>query len=151
MILCDTMGEAAAKAIDLGKRIFLATGSKSLEAFLGHPGANQRDWFVRVAPEPESLENAVALGIPRERLFALQGPCSRELNEVLWKDWQIDCVVTKESGAAGGFGAKAEAARSLGISLIVINRPHMNYPAAASDFDLVIDWLQKQLAIPERK
>jgi precorrin-6x reductase len=146
MILCDTMGEAAAKAIDLGKRIFLATGSKNLEAFLGHPGANQRDWFVRVAPEPESLENALALGIPRERLFAMQGPCSRELNEVLWKDWQIDCVVTKESGAAGGFGAKAEAACSLGILLIVINRPHMNYPVVANDFDLVIDWSQKLLA-----
>jgi len=147
MILCDTMREAAAKAIDLGRRIFLATGSKDLETFLGQPGANQRDWFVRVAPEPESLENALALGIPRGRLFAMQGPCSRELNEVLWKDWQIDCVVTKESGAAGGFGAKAEAARSLGISLIVVNRPRMNYPAAANDFDLIIDWLQKQLLI----
>ena len=143
MTLCDTMREAAAKAIDLGRRIFLATGSKDLETFLGHPGANQRDWFVRVAPEPESLENALALGIPRDRLFAMQGPCSRELNEVLWKDWQIDCVVTKESGAAGGFHAKAEAARSLGISLIVVNRPRMNYPAASNDFDFVIDWLQK--------
>src|SRR5262249_35717743 len=132
MIHCDTMTEAAAMAIDLGKRIFLATGSKDLETFLGHPRANQRDWFVRLAPEPESLENALALGIPRERLFAMQGPCSRELNEVLWKDWQIDCVVTKESGAAGGFGAKAEAARSLGISLLVVNRPRMNYPAAAN-------------------
>ena len=137
------MAEAAAKAIDLGKHIFLATGSKDLVTFLGYPGANQRDWFVRVAPEPGSLENALALGIPRGRLFAVQGPCSREHNEVLWKDWQIDCVVTKESGAAGGFGAKAEAARSLGISLIVVKRPRMNYPAVANDFDSIIDRLQK--------
>src|SRR6516162_6340936 len=143
MILCDTMREAAAKAINLGRRIFLATGSKDLETFLGQPGANQRDWFVRVAPEPGSLENALALGIPRERLFAIQGPCSRELNEVLWKDWQIDCVVTKESGAAGGFVAKAEAADALGIPLIVVSRPRLNYPDVANDFDIVIDWLQK--------
>jgi precorrin-3B C17-methyltransferase len=143
MILCDTMEEAAAKGIDLGKRIFLATGSKDLETFLGHPGADQRDWFVRVAPEPGSLENALAHGIPRERLFAMQGPCSRELNEVLWKDWQIDCVVTKESGAAGGFVAKAEAADALGIPLIVVRRPCLNYPDVTTDFDRVIDWLQK--------
>jgi cobalt-factor III methyltransferase len=142
-IFCGTMGEAAAKAIDLGKRIFLATGSKDLQVFLSHPGARERDWFVRVAPEPESLESALALGVPRAQLFAIQGPCSRELNETLWKDWQIDCVVTKESGAAGGFSAKADAAYSLGIPLIVVSRPRLNYPDVADDFDIVIDWLQK--------
>jgi precorrin-3B C17-methyltransferase len=142
-IFCATMGEAAAKAIELGKRIFLATGSKDLQVFLNHPGASARDWFVRVAPEPESLESALSLGIPRARLFAIQGPCSRELNETLWKDWQIDCVVTKESGTPGGFGAKADAAYSLGIPLIVVSRPRLNYPDVANDFDMVIDWLQK--------
>jgi precorrin-3B C17-methyltransferase len=85
----------------------------------------------------------LALGIPRERLFAMQGPCSRALNETLWKDWQIDCVVTKESGVAGGFVAKAQAAYSLGIPLIVVSRPRLNYPDVANDFDIVIDWLQK--------
>jgi len=142
-IFCETMGEAAAKAIDLGERIFLATGSKDLQVFLSHPGANACHWFVRVAPEPESLESALALGIPRARLIAIQGPCSRELNETLWKDWQIDCVVTKESGAPGGFSAKADAAYSLGIPLIVVSRPRLNYPDVANDFDVVIDWLQK--------
>jgi precorrin-6x reductase len=140
---CETMGEAAAKAISMGKRIFLTTGSKDLQVFLSHPGATERDWFVRVAPEPESLENAFTLGIPRARLFAIQGPCSRELNETLWKDWQIDCVVTKESGAAGGFNEKADAAYSLGIPLIVINRPRLNYPEVANDFDSIIGRLQR--------
>jgi precorrin-6x reductase len=142
-IFCETIGEAAAKAISLGKRIFLATGSKDLQIFLSHSGASGRDWFVRVAPEPESLENALSLGVPRARLLAIQGPCSRELNETLWKDWQIDCVVTKESGAPGGFSAKADAAYSLGIPLIVINRPRLNYPEVANDFDLIIGQLQK--------
>jgi precorrin-6x reductase len=141
-IFCETMEEAAATAIRMGKRIFLATGSKDLKVFLSHPGANEREWFVRVAPEPESLENALALEVPRSRLIAMQGPCSKELNEVLWKDWQIDCVVTKESGAAGGFSAKAEATCLLGIPLIVINRPRINYPFVAHDFDSIIDRLR---------
>jgi cobalt-factor III methyltransferase len=147
-IFCETMEQAATKAIDLGKRIFLATGSKDLEIFLAQPGASERDWFVRVAPEPESLESALALGILRARIFAMQGPCSRELNETLWKDWQIDCVVTKESGEAGGFRAKADAAHSLGIPLIVVNRPHLNYPDVANDFDSIVDRLEQ---LPARK
>jgi cobalt-factor III methyltransferase len=142
-ILCESMGEAAAKAIAMGKRIFLATGSKDLQIFLSHPGASVCDWFVRVAPEPESLERALSLGLPRERIFAMQGPCSRELNEALWKDWEIDCVITKESGAPGGFSAKATAAHSLGIPLIVVNRPRLDYPAVAKDLDSVMNWLQR--------
>jgi precorrin-6x reductase len=142
-IFCETMGEAAAKAIEMGKRIFLATGSKDLQVFLDYPGAGERDWFVRVAPDPESMETALSLGIPRAQVFAMQGPFSRELNETLWKEWKIDCVVTKESGAAGGFTAKADAACSLGIPLVVINRPRLNYPDLTDDFDAVIDWLRK--------
>jgi precorrin-6x reductase len=142
-IFCSTTGEAAAAAIRLGKRIFLATGSKDLEVFLDHPGAKERDWFVRVAPEAESLGKAVTLGIPRGRLLAIQGPCSRELNEVLWKNWRIDCVVTKESGTAGGFEAKIAAAGALGLALVVIDRPPMDYPVVASDFDSIVDQLRK--------
>jgi cobalt-factor III methyltransferase len=142
-IFCETMEEAAATAIRMGKRIFLATGSKDLKVFLSHSGANEREWFVRVAPEPESLENALALEVPRSRLIAMQGPCSKELNEVLWKGWQIDCVVTKESGAAGGFSAKAEAACLLGIPLIVISRPRINYPFVAHDFVSIVDRLRE--------
>jgi precorrin-6x reductase len=142
-IFCETMGEAAGKAIEIGKRIFLATGSKDLQVFLNYPGAGEREWFVRVAPDPESMETALSLGISRAQVFAMQGPFSRELNETLWREWKIDCVVTKESGAPGGFHAKAEAAHSLGVPLVVIRRSRVDYPDAASDFERVIDWLRK--------
>ena len=149
-IFCANIVEAAATAVRLGKRIFLATGSKDLGIFLAQPEAQEREWFVRIAPEPESLEKALALGIPRNQLLTIQGPCSRELNEILWKDWQIDCVVTKESGAAGGFRAKAEAAWSLGIALVVVNRPPMEYPAVTSDADSIIEQLGKLQIVPGR-
>jgi precorrin-3B C17-methyltransferase len=142
-ILCETIEQAASKAIATGKRIFLATGSKDLEIFLNYPGAEKHDWFARVAPEFDSLERALALGIPRARLLAMQGPFSREANEVLWKDWEIDCVVTKESGTAGGIEAKVKAAESLRIPLIVIKRPQMSYPFVASDFDSIVKALKK--------
>ena len=108
------MEAAAAEAVAKGTRIFLATGTKDLSTFLEHRLATERQWFVRVAPDPASLERALRLGIPRAHLCAMQGPFSREFNEALWRSWNIDCVVTKDSGEAGGFQAKADAAQAIG-------------------------------------
>jgi precorrin-3B C17-methyltransferase len=69
----------------------------------------------------------------------MQGPFSRALNEALWADWQIDCVVTKDSGEAGGFNAKAEAAAALKIPLVVIERPQLPYPFVAHDFTGILE------------
>jgi cobalt-factor III methyltransferase len=132
------MDEAAALAIEQGRRIFLATGSKDLAHFVTAPGAEARDWFLRLAPEPAMLQRALDLGLPRGHLCAMQGPFSRQANETLWRDWGIDCVVSKESGAAGGYRAKGEAAAALGVPFIVIDRPRLDYPAQASEIDQVL-------------
>lgn len=143
-ILCRDMEEAANRAVDTGQRIFLATGSKELATFLTHQDAKKRDWFVRITPETASLQRAVDLGIPRSCICAMQGPFSGEMNEALWRSWHIDCVVTKESGEAGGFSAKAAAAESLGIPLFVVLRPAMEYPVVAHDFAGVLGHLGKR-------
>ncbi|MES2739927.1 MAG: precorrin-3B C(17)-methyltransferase [Pseudomonadota bacterium] len=129
--VCATMGEAAARAIALGGRIFLATGAKDLATFLQHPGAERCTWFVRLTAEPAFIQRALALGVPRERICAMQGPFSAEFNTALWRHWRIDCVVSKDSGEAGGFGAKVAAAQALAIPLLVVARPRLDYPCQA--------------------
>ncbi|RXZ32459.1 precorrin-3B C(17)-methyltransferase [Oxalobacteraceae bacterium CAVE-383] len=139
--LCDSMEQAAASAAAFaasGKRIFLATGSKDLAQFLQAPGAAQGEWFARVTAEPEFVQRALDLGIPRSRLCAMQGPFSQGFNEALWRDWNIDCVVTKDAGDVGGYGAKLAAARALGIHLIVVKRPVLDYPAAVGTVDAAL-------------
>ena len=131
--LCASMEQAAARAAELGGRIFLATGSKDLATFMATPGAADKQWFVRQTAEPELIERALALGIPRERICAMQGPFSAEFNTALWRDWRIDCVVTKDSGGAGGYQAKVAAAKALGIPLLVVARPRVEYPALVDD------------------
>ena len=140
-ILCRDIEEAVEKAMAHGTRIFLATGSKDLATFLKQPKAAERQWFARIAPDTESLQKALGLGIPRGQLCVMQGPFTQEFNQMLWKNWQIDCVVTKDSGEAGGFEAKEQAARSLGIPLIVVQRPVVAYPAVAHDFQTIIQQL----------
>lgn len=139
--LCESMAQAAERAIARGQCIFLATGSKDLATFLQAPGANAREWFVRVTAEPEFIQRAIDLGVPRSHLCAMQGPFSEAFNTALWRDWQIDCVVTKDSGAAGGYRAKAAAAQALGIPLLVIQRPTLAYPLLVSTFDAVLQQL----------
>ncbi|KQQ45102.1 precorrin-3B C17-methyltransferase [Duganella sp. Leaf126] len=140
---CDSVEQAAARAVATGQRIFLATGSKDLATFLQTPGAADRQWFVRQTAEPELIERALALGIPRERICAMQGPFSAEFNTALWRDWGIDCVVTKDSGGAGGYQAKVQAARALGIPLLVVARPQLAYPALVASVGDVTQMLDR--------
>jgi precorrin-3B C17-methyltransferase len=140
--LCDSVADAAERAIGTGQRIFLATGSKDLATFLNAPGAGQREWFVRITPEPALVRRAIDLGIPRDHILAMQGPFSEAFNTALWRDQRIDCVVTKDSGEAGGFSAKARAAAALKIPLLVIRRPLVAYPSIATSFEAVGEQLQ---------
>jgi precorrin-3B C17-methyltransferase len=138
---CNSMQEAAQLAISIGKRIFLATGSKDLATFLQTQDAAERQWFTRITPEPELIQRAIELGIPRAHICAMQGPFSEAINVALWQDWQIDCIITKDSGDAGGMMAKVQAAKKLGVPIIVIARPNMQYPLVASTFESVLEKL----------
>lgn len=145
VIVCSSTEEAAQKAVDLGKRVFLATGAKALKEILAVDGAQSKLWFARVTADPDFVQTAVAAGIPLSRLCAMQGPFSSGFNQELWKQWQIDCVVTKESGEAGGFQSKLQAARALKIPLIVIRRPDISYPLVVSDSISAVSQLNKFL------
>lgn len=139
--LCASMEKAATHAIARGQRIFLATGSKDIGTFVRAPGAAARQWFVRQTADPAMLERALAHGIPQERICAMQGPFAQDFNVALWRGWGIDCVVTKDSGDAGGYAAKVAAARELGIELVVVARPALDYPATVRDAADVLGWL----------
>jgi precorrin-3B C17-methyltransferase len=141
-LLCNSTEQAAEQAISLGSRIFLSTGSKDLAAFLKAPGAGECNWFVRVTPEPVFIQRAIDLGVPRRHICAMQGPFSQAFNEALWRDWAIDCVITKDSGDAGGYQAKAAATQALAIPLLVIQRPQLTYPLITSNFDEVVKHAQ---------
>jgi len=140
--LCGSPEQAARRAIDLGARIFLATGSKDLAVFLQTPGAVGRQWFTRMIPEPEFLRKAIEQGLPPTHICAMQGPFSQAFNEALWRDWDIDCVVTRDSGDAGGYQAKAAAAAALRVPLLVIKRPRLDYPVLTSTFTAVLQQLE---------
>ncbi|WP_195984348.1 precorrin-6A reductase [Clostridium sp. D33t1_170424_F3] len=102
--------------------VLLTTGSKDLSAFTQIPDYQQR-LFVRILPSVEAVQHGLDLGVAPSRLICMQGPFSKELNLALLHQFAIQTLVTKESGKAGGFTEKLEAAQEAGIQTIVIGRP----------------------------
>lgn len=135
------ISEAVYAAAQHGERIFLATGAKELSEWTGAEGANELEFFARVALMPESLAAAERAGIPRRNVVAMVGPFSREMNVAQWREWKIDVVVTKDSGEAGGAQAKLEAARELGIPLIVLARPESAAATTVTRPEDALAWL----------
>lgn len=99
--------------------ILLTTGSKELSFFAGLADRV----YARVLPMEDSLRLCREAGIPSKRILAMQGPFSREMNETMLSLTQAAYLVTKDSGAAGGFQEKAAAARARGCRLVIIGRP----------------------------
>lgn len=102
--------------------ILLTTGSKDLGAFSGLEHFPDRV-YARVLPLRSSLEACTAAGLAPSHILAMQGPFSEDLNRAMIRSVCAEWLVTKDGGTAGGFEAKAAAARLEGTRLIVIGRP----------------------------
>ncbi len=115
--------EACAKALEKTKgNIFLTTGSKELSAFCKKPSVRER-LFVRVLPGVESIEKCREQGLSGKQILALQGPFSEDFNRACLKEYEIRHLVTKETGATGGYPQKAGAAIKEGVALYIIGNP----------------------------
>lgn len=79
--------------------------------------------FIRIIPVKSSIDKCYEMGLSGEQIIAMQGTFSKEFNKSLFKEISAEIIVTKESGATGGFLDKINAAIELSIPVIVINRP----------------------------
>lgn len=102
--------------------ILLTTGSKELAAFT-HLRDYKERLFARVLSLPSVLETCRTLGIEGKHLIGMQGPFSTELNAAMLRQFQCSYLVTKDSGDAGGFQEKIDAALSCGAVSVIIGRP----------------------------
>ena len=104
------------------EKIFVATGSKNLSV-LAEKISNKNRLFVRVLPTVESIKICTDCKIPQNQIIAMQGPFSKETNERQFLESDAKILLTKESGAKGGYFEKIEAAENLGIKIAVIKNP----------------------------
>lgn len=105
-----------------GRKVLLTTGSKELSFFSSLPDPGNT-LYARVLPTLEGIRACLEAGIKENHIIAMQGPFSYEFNTALFREIQPDYLVTKESGKAGGFREKIEAASFCGCQAVVIKRP----------------------------
>ena len=117
----ESAAAACAVAQGLGPRVLLTTGSKQLAEY--QQGLAGKTLFARVLPTAEVLSQCEALGLGVDHIIALRGPFSAQFNHALYQFCQPDVVITKESGAQGGYQEKVAPCLALNIPCIVVRRP----------------------------
>lgn len=133
--------EAAQRAGELGKSIFLTTGSRSLAVFAQAKALKNKRIVCRILPEPEVIKEARQLGFTPDNIIAMQGPFSKELNKELFVKYEADVVVTKNSGALGGADTKFAAVKELDLPLVVIDRPKVAYTNVTDSYEGVLEFV----------
>jgi len=133
--------EAAAAALSglgpgLGARVFLTIGRQELAAFAGLDAV----WFlVRLVEPPEE-----PIPLEEYHLVLGRGPFSLEREIALLREHGIEALVSKNSGGAGTY-AKIEAARALGLPVVMIERPSLPAGETVETVAAVLAWIEPRL------
>lgn len=138
----ETYKEAAIVASAHSGTIMLTTGSKTLAVFTEHLLDNENIRLVcRMLPNKENMDKCDALGVKQRDIIAIQGPFSKELNKALYKQFSTTLIITKESGKVGSVDEKMDAALEIGIPVILIKRPKIQYENLCTSFEEVFEKL----------
>lgn len=107
-----SLGEAALRLPELGRRVFITVGHQDLAAF------GQLDlWFL-----VRTIESPGVLPLRHCQWLAGRGPFAVEEELTLLRAHAIEVLVTKASGGAATY-AKLVAARRLGLPVLMVPRP----------------------------
>ena len=131
--IVSSIEDACKIAREKGHNIFIGTGSKNLPKIVDL--IPDRNLIVRVLPTSDVILSCEDLGINADNIIAMKGPFSQSINEEFYKHYDVDIVVTKESGITGGFLEKVNACEKLEIPVIIITREKINYPIEVNDID----------------
>lgn len=117
----NSIAEACRVTQALGERVLLTTGSKELAAW--RAGLPTKTLLARVLPVADVMTQCAEAGFGVGEIFALCGPFSAEFNAVFYRQCRADVVITKSSGAEGGYREKVQPCLDAGIPCIVMTRP----------------------------
>ncbi|NES08108.1 MAG: cobalt-precorrin-6A reductase [Okeania sp. SIO2F4] len=126
--------EVAAKVLpELGSRIFLSIGRQELGSY----AHLKHIWFLIRAldiPQPDSL-------VPPGKILTERGPFSLEEEQSLLQKYEIEAIVSKNSGGDATY-AKIIAAGELGIPVVMIQRPSLPEGEQVSDVKSAVSWIR---------
>ncbi len=129
---------AAAEAVrdldqGLDDTVFLTIGRQEVSAFEAAPDTR---YLIRAVDPPEPMP-----ALPRATLILDRGPFTLEGEIALMREHAVAAVVSKNSGGSAT-DAKLEAARRLGLTVVMVERPPGNGVEELRDVDAAVAWLE---------
>lgn len=116
----------------LAQRIFLTIGRQELTAF-----AHLKSWFLMRMIDPPLPDTPMPLG----KLLLDRGPFSLENERSLLQHYDIEAIVSKNSGGNATY-AKIIAARERKIPVVMVQRPAVPTGEKVADVESAIAWLR---------
>ena len=126
------LGGAVAALPEEPSCIFLAIGRQNLAAFATKPWHH---YLLRLVDAPQGR-----LPLPDAEAVIARGPFTEEGDRKLLKSRRVNLIVAKNSGGTGA-RAKLDAARNLGLPVILIDRPSLPPRRIARDVAEVMAFL----------
>jgi precorrin-6A/cobalt-precorrin-6A reductase len=127
----DMAGAVAALA-GPPRRVMLAIGRMHLAEFAAQP---QHDYLLRLVDPPREPPP-----LPRHHVVVDRGPFSAQADRDLMARHGTELLVSKNAGGTGSV-SKLQAARALGLPVLMIDRPTLPPRAEAGTVGQVLDWI----------
>jgi precorrin-6A/cobalt-precorrin-6A reductase len=128
------MAEAVAALGAAPRKVFSGIGSLALASFQGAP---QHGYVIRLIDMP-----AAPPDLPNVVFIQARGPFTAEEDIRLFREYGIEMVLAKNSGGHATF-SKIEAARVLGLPVIMIGRPYIPPRPAVPTAEDAMLWLAR--------
>ena len=121
IIWCENFDDALEKLKNNGIKSLLAlTGVQTIARLRPYWSVNR--CVFRILDREDSWQKAASAGFPADSLVTY----SPEDNLVdIIRCYNVEAIITKESGESGGFESKLSAAKECGIKMFVVKRPAM--------------------------
>lgn len=127
----------------LGRRPLLTTGRQGLAVFTEHPAWAALDPLVRCVEPPSAPVTA------RTTVLLARGPFTLAGELALLREHHVDVLVTKDSGGEQT-RAKLDAARDLGLPVVVVDRPEVPPAPSVATVEEAVAWVRGRIGAADR-
>lgn len=103
--------------------ILLTTGANTVGIYADTISNFSERTYIRVLNTQSSVEACLKAGLVPAHIIAQNPPFCVEDNMAIIQKYNIQAIVTKDSGNTGGLDAKLKSAQMAGIRAVIIQRP----------------------------
>lgn len=141
-IFVDNYEKAVEFVEKINGNILVTTGVNNIEKYMALNNYKNRI-FARVLNNEKSYNKAKYIGLSDEHILQGSGIYTTSNNINVINKYNIKSIITKDSGRAGGFLEKTEAAHICNIPIIIIKRPSVQYGIVTDNISGVLDIIRE--------